>query len=213
MAVAVLVLLWNVGGPKPGPIDFVRDFKAQLRSLRESFRGTGMWAIFTVSAVRGMGDRSYVFFLPLYLRDVDGMDMGAFMVGFHVSLLAAGGIVAGPFFGALSDRIGRRAIIVFLMIVAVVLSITTPLAGGGAFMTLSVALFGLFHSSVNSLTQAAAIDEVEGRGLGRDVYGADVGQQRTFWSRRRHSRRGFGRGFRVGGRFLQRRRPVLYRVS
>ena len=40
LAVAVLVLLWNVGGPKPGPIDFVSKFKAQLRGLREAFRGT-----------------------------------------------------------------------------------------------------------------------------------------------------------------------------
>ena len=190
LAVAVLILLWNVGGPKPGPINFVSDFKAQLRSLREAFRGTGMWAIFTVSAVRGMGDRSYVFFLPLYLRDVDGLDMGPIMTGFHVSLLAAGGIFAGPFFGALSDRIGRRSIIVFLMIVAVVLSITTPLAGGGVLMTLSVALFGLFHSSVNSLTQAAAIDEVEGRGLDATFMGLMWGSNALF---------GAGAAIAVGG--------------
>ena len=190
LALAVFLLLRNVGGPKPGPIDFVSDFKAQLRSLREAFRGTGMWAIFTVSAVRGMGDRSYVFFLPLYLRDVDGLDMGPFMVGFHVALLAAGGIFAGPFFGAFSDRIGRRGIIVFLMIVAIVLSISTPLAGGGVLMTLSVALFGLFHSSVNSLTQAAAIDEVEGRGLDATFMGLMWGSNAFF---------GAGAAIAVGG--------------
>ena len=180
LALAVYLLLRNVGGPKPGPIDFVSKFGAQLRLLKEAFRGSGMWAIFTVSAVRGMGDRSYVFFLPLYLRDVDGLDMGPFMVGVHVALLAAGGILAAPFFGALSDRIGRRSIIVFLMVVAVVLSITTPLAGGGILMTVSVALFGLFHSSVNSLTQAAAIDEVEGRGLDATFMGLMWGSNAFF---------------------------------
>ena len=137
-----------------------------------------MWSIFTVSAVRGMGDRSYVYFLPFYLRE--GLDKGFLMVGFHVSLLAAGGIVAAPLFGALSDRIGRRSIIVFLMIVAVILSITTPLGGGGILMTLSVALFGLFHSSVNSLTQAAAIDEVEGRGLDATFMGLMWGSNAFF---------------------------------
>ena len=180
LAIAVFLLLRNVGGTKPGHIDFVSDFKAQMRLLREAFRGSGMWAIFTVSAVRGMGDRSYVFFLPLYLRDVDGLDKGAFTAGFHVALLAAGGIFAGPLFGALSDRIGRRAIIVFLMVVAVVLSVATPLAGGGIYLTLSVALFGVFHSSVNSLTQAAAIDEVEGRGLDATFMGLMWGSNAFF---------------------------------
>lgn len=47
-------------------------------------------------------------------------------------------------------------------------------------MTLSVALFGLFHSSVNSLTQAAAIDEVEGRGLDATFMGLMWGSNAFF---------------------------------
>ncbi len=163
LAVAVLVLLWNVTLPNLVPVALVSKLKAQFVGLKQAFRGTGMWTIFTVSATRGMGDRSYVFFLPLYLREE--LDKSFLIVALHVALIAAPGIVAGPWFGALSDRIGRRAIIAFLMIVSVVLSLTTVLGGGGIGMTASVALFGLFHSSVNSLTQAAAIDEVEGRGL------------------------------------------------
>ena len=47
-------------------------------------------------------------------------------------------------------------------------------------MTVSVALFGLFHSSVNSLTQAAAIDEVEGRGLDATFMGLMWGSNAFF---------------------------------
>lgn len=178
MGVAVLLLLRNVGGLKFGPIAFRSKMKSQFASLREAFRGTGMWAIFTVSAVRGMGDRSYIFFLPLYLRNV--LDMGYGWVGVHIALVAAPGIISGPLFGALSDRIGRRSVIAFLMIVSVALSITTVLAGGGVGMTLSVALFGLFHSSVNSLTQAAAIDEAEGKGLDATFMGLMWGNNAAF---------------------------------
>lgn len=178
LGVIVLILLWNVGGPKPGPINLVSNLKSQMISLRESFRGTGMWSIFIVSAVRGMGDRSYIFFLPFYLRQELGM--GFFMVSVHVSLVAAPGIVSGPIFGALSDRIGRKLIIAFLMLVAVVLSITTIIAGGGLLMTLSIGLFGLFHSSVNSLTQAAAIDVAEGRGLDATFMGLMWGSNAAF---------------------------------
>ncbi len=178
LGVIVLILLWNVGGPKPGPINLASNLKSQMISLRESFRGTGMWSIFIVSAVRGMGDRSYIFFLPFYLRQELGM--GFFMVSVHVSLVAAPGIVSGPVFGALSDRIGRKLIIAFLMLIAVVLSITTIIAGGGLLMTLSIGLFGLFHSSVNSLTQAAAIDVAEGRGLDATFMGLMWGSNAAF---------------------------------
>ena len=171
LAVIVLVLLRNVGGPKPGPIAFASNLKVQLNSLREAFRGTGMRVIFTVSAARGMADRSYIFFLPLYLRE--GLDKDFLIVAVHVSLVAAPGIVAGPLFGAMSDRIGRRSIIVFLMVLSGIVAMTTPLDGGGIWTTFSVALFGLFHSPVNPLTQVAAIDEAEGRGL--DFHGYNVG--------------------------------------
>ena len=181
LGVIVLILLWNVGGPKPGPIALADNLKSQLSSLRESFRGTGMWPIFTVSAVRGMGDRSYIAFLPIYLQEQ--LSMGPGWIGIYVALVAAPGIVSGPLFGTLSDRIGRKFIIALCMLTAVVLSITTLAAGGNIVLSLlSVTLFGVFHSSVNSLTQAAAIDVAEGRGLDATFMGLMWGSNAAFSS-------------------------------
>ena len=181
LGVIVLILLWNVGGPKPGPIALADNLKSQLSSLRESFRGTGMWPIFTVSAVRGMGDRSYIAFLPIYLQEQ--LSMGPGWIGIYVALVAAPGIVSGPLFGTLSDRIGRKFIIALCMLTAVVLSITTLAAGDNIVLSLlSVTLFGVFHSSVNSLTQAAAIDVAEGRGLDATFMGLMWGSNAAFSS-------------------------------
>ena len=181
---AVLILLWNVGGPKPGPVQLGQNLKVQISGMAQAFRGTGMWSIFTVSAVRGMGDRSYVFFLPLYLSEGLGMDpftaLGSIQIGIAVALVSAPGVVSGPIFGALSDKVGRRSVIAFLMIVSVVLSVTTVLGGGGVWMWVSILMFGLFHSSVNSLTQAAAIDEVEGKGLDATFMGLMWGSNAAF---------------------------------
>lgn len=162
-AMVIFFVLRNVGGPKIEGVDYGTKFRNQMRDMRESFRGTGMWWIFTVSAVRGMGDRSLLWVIPLYLSDQLGMSN--FWVGFHVALLAAPGIFAGPLFGALSDRIGRKPIIMFIMGTAVVFPVTMVLGGDGPGMTVSVMLFGLFLFSVNSLTQAAAMDVAEGKGL------------------------------------------------
>ena len=181
LGVVVLILLWNVGGPKPGPIALADNLKSQLSSLRESFRGTGMWPIFTVSAVRVMGDRSYIAFLPIYLQEQ--LSMGPGWIGIYVALVAAPGIVSGPLFGTLSDRLGRKFIIALCMLTAVVLSITTSAAGGNIVLSLlSVTLFGVFHSSVNSLTQAAAIDVAEGRGLDATFMGLMWGSNAAFSS-------------------------------
>ena len=163
LAVLIFFVLRNVGGPKIEGVDYKAKFRTQLRDMRESFRGTGMWWIFTVSAVRGMGDRSLLWVIPLYLSQQLGMSN--FWVGFHVALLAAPGIFAGPLFGALSDRIGRKPIIVFIMASAVIFPVTMALGGDGPGMTASILMFGLFLFSVNSLTQAAAIDVAAGKGL------------------------------------------------
>ncbi|MCH9016969.1 MAG: MFS transporter [Chloroflexi bacterium] len=162
-AVVIFYVLRNVGGPKIEGVDYRAKFRKQITEMRESFRGTGMWWIFTVSAVRGMGDRSLLWVIPLYLSDQLGMSN--FWVGFHVALLAAPGIFAGPLFGALSDRIGRKPIIMFIMAAAVIFPVTMALGGDGLGMTFSVLMFGLFLFSVNSLTQAAAIDVAAGKGL------------------------------------------------
>jgi len=122
-----------------------------------------MWWIFTVSAVRGMGDRSLLWVIPLYLTDQ--LELSSFWVGFHVALLAAPGIFVGPMFGALSDKIGRKPIIIFIMASAVIFPTTMALGGDGLGMTISVLFFGVFLFSVNSLTQAAAIDVASGKGL------------------------------------------------
>ena len=163
LAFIIFCLLRNVGGTKIEGTDYGAKFRNQIRDMRESFKGTGMWWIFTVSAVRGMGDRSLLWVIPLYLSEQ--LELSSFWVGFHVALLAAPGILAGPLFGALSDKIGRKPIIVFIMASAVIFPTTLVLGGAGLVMTFSVLLFGLFLFSVNSLTQAAAVDVASGKGL------------------------------------------------
>ena len=183
LAVVIFFILRGAGGRRPEGAAARGNFSRQVLSLREVLRGGGMWAIFAVSALRGMGDVAVLFVLPLYLsRSIDegGLDKSSFWVGVHVALLAAPGVFSGPMFGALSDRIGRRSIIAFIMAVSVILPVSIALGGSGIWMTLSVALFGLFHFSVNSLTQAAAIDVAEGKGLEATFIGLMWGSNSAF---------------------------------
>jgi len=183
LSIAILIILKNVGDPKVEGVPVRENFTKQWRSMREVFSGGGMWPIFIVSAVRGMGDVGVMFVIPLYLsRSLEdgGLGKGPFVVGIHIALLAAPGIASGPLFGWLSDHIGRKPVISLIMAVSVILPIGIAMGGGGWLMSLSVALFGLFHFAVNSLTQAAAIDVAEGRGLEATFIGLMWGSNSAF---------------------------------
>ena len=205
LAVMILLFLWNVGaqrqpvlagasgggsvGTGGGPSAHVHGqsrLEAQWASLKDAMRGGGFGAIlpiFLVSAVRGMGDRTVLWVLPLYLtQEVSegGLGLSYVVMGIHLALLTAPGIVAGPLFGGLSDIIGRKPVIVFIMGVAVILPFIIVWGGSSLVMTAAVVLFGLFHYSVNSLTQAAAIDVVEGRQLEGTFIGLMWGSNAAF---------------------------------
>ena len=171
---------------------FGQRFNTNWQGMKDAFRGTGMWAIFTVSAVRGMADRTYVFLVPLYLAyllERDGYEIldpyVVTLLAVHVALMTIPGIISGPIIGAISDRIGRKLIIVFVMALTTCLTLATvmsaQIAGGFTPMiTLLIAIYGTFNFSVNNLTQAAAADIAVGRRLESSFLGLMWGNNTLF---------------------------------
>ncbi|MDE2938326.1 MAG: MFS transporter [Chloroflexota bacterium] len=191
-SVIILLLLKNAGGEKPEGIDIRQRFNTNWQGMKDAFRGTGMWAIFTVSAVRGMADRSYVFLVPLYLAyllEKDGYHVldpyVVTLLAVHVALMVIPGIFSGPIIGAVSDRIGRKLIIVFVMALTTFLTLatimSTQVAGGYTpLFTILIAIYGTFNFSVNNLTQAAAADIAVGRRLESSFLGLMWGNNTLF---------------------------------
>ncbi len=191
-SVIILFLLRRAGGEKPEGIDIRQRFNTNWQGMKDAFRGTGMWAIFTVSAVRGMADRSYLFLVPLYLAyllEQEGYQVldpyVVTLLAFHVALMVIPGIFSGPIIGAVSDRIGRKLIIVFVMALTTLLTLATvisaQMAGGYTpVITILIAIYGTFNFSVNNLTQAAAADIAVGRRLESSFLGLMWGNNTLF---------------------------------
>ena len=175
---AIVVFLRNTGTPAGSQVKFRPRLAGQVKITGRSFTGRGMLAVMVVSALRGMGDRVLILYLPFYMRETLGF--GDLAVGFHVGLLAAVGIVLGPMIGLVSDRIGRKRLIVGIMMVSMVLPVTMVAPGTSAALTVSVALFGLFFFSVNSLTQAIAVDLTQGQRLESTAIGLMWGSNAAF---------------------------------
>ena len=179
--VLIFILLRHAGSERPENVDIGERIRANWAGMKDAFRGTGMWAIFTVSAVRGMADRSLVFLIPLYLTNALGVN--SFQAAAHVALMVGPGILAGPIIGALSDKIGRRPLIVFIMAATTLLTLAVIWAGRDGYtywITVFVAIYGVMNFSVNNLTQAAAADIAAGRRLESSFLGLMWGNNTLF---------------------------------
>ena len=178
--VVIFILLRNAGSERPVNVDIGARVRTNWAGMKDAFRGTGMWAIFTVSAVRGMADRSLVFLVPLYLIH---LGVGEFQAAVHVMLMVLPGILFGPIIGSLSDRIGRRPLIIFIMGVTTMLTIAIIMVSGEGYspwITAFVAIYGMMNFSVNNLTQAAAADIAAGRRLESSFLGLMWGNNTLF---------------------------------
>ena len=91
--------------------------------------------------------------------------MNTLQAGISLSLLTLPLIVTGPLFGALSDRLGRKPVIVALMLGGSVTPLLIVSAGSGLSLMLVLFIVGTVMYAVTSVMQAAALDIVEGQRL------------------------------------------------
>lgn len=99
-------------------------------------------------------------FLPVYLRESLGVPPAT--VGFYLALAQVVGIGSQPVMGWLSDRWGRKAVLVpALLILGTAYGALAIVPTGGAFLAV-VAVMGAFMYSLMAIFLAAAIDLVEG---------------------------------------------------
>ena len=132
------------------------DLKAQMAVTMEVLKSVSLWRINLVAGLRGMCYAVYTTFLPLYFAEE--LKLSSETVGFHLALLFAVGIVVSPVMGYLSDRLGRKPVLVPMLLGSSVLSIMLPIFGHGIMLTVIVGLMGLFLRSDYSLLAAAILD-------------------------------------------------------
>jgi len=154
------VVLWTFReiGRSPGDSPAHATPKAQVKVTTDLLKNRTLWRVNLVSGLRGMCYEVYVTFLPLHLADELGFDSKA--IGFHVALMFSVGILASPAMGYLSDRFGRKAVLVPTLLGSCVLSVMLALFGQGIALTVIVGLLGLFLRSDYSLLSATALDIV-----------------------------------------------------
>jgi len=175
LVLAVTVVLWVLLARAPAwrafreKADDPRSFRDQFSALGPVLRHPSLRILLVVKLLSGLGQGGLVLWLGLYLSEVVGL--GSVGVSAHIALVTAVGIVAGPYIGSLSDRIGRRPVIVAVLGLKATFAALLALVAYGPWFTLLVALLGAVLFGANSLLQVAALDIGDGQRLEGSLVG------------------------------------------
>ena len=160
---------------KDGEADERTQLSSQLRVGLRMLRSPVVLGLIFTATLRGIGLNALFHWTPFYLSDADtGLGMGYFRAGFHYSLLAGMGIVSAPVLGALSDKFGRKAVLVPGLASAAILSMLVVSTGDSVLLALVLAGMGLGTFALHQIIQAAVLDVV-GRGTEATAVGLIFG--------------------------------------
>jgi MFS family permease len=151
-----------------------REKHLWMQELKKLLTKPSIGALLVSSTFRTMTQSTLLVFLPLYLTRESGFS--PFVVGACLFGLQAAGFAASPLAGHLSDRMGRRRIVMSSMVMTAVVLVFMALAGKSTVFVLFVALLGFFLYAVRAVMQAWLLESTP-PGLGGTAIGVLFGAQ------------------------------------
>ena len=103
-----------------------------------------------------MTQNGLVVFLPLYL--VGEMQSSPVLVGFALFSIQLGAVFGGPIVGTLSDRVGRRPVVIYSLIISAIVLIIIPLLENVYLFILMSSLAGCSLYSIRPVIHSWTMD-------------------------------------------------------
>lgn len=133
---------------------------SQFRATSQVLRNPILWIVAFIGGIRGMAFIALITFLPIFLND---LGMTPLVRNLHLGLLMAVGIVSTPVVGYLSDRFGRKMVLIPGLLLLAALSFLLSGAGVGILLVIIIALMGTFLFGDQPILTALALDVAGGR--------------------------------------------------
>jgi MFS family permease len=175
--------LGSKAGSKPGnkagtdaPMDDQpgQTLAEYARGLRALFSNRSLVLLSTSGAFRSMTQNALLTFLPLFLaRELHHAPL---YVGGAMFALQIAGLVASPVAGHLSDRMGRRSVMMTSMAMTAVVLVFMALAGKSTAFVYFIAVLGFFLYAIRPVIQAWLL-EVTPKNMGGSSIGVLFGAQ------------------------------------
>ena len=159
-ALLAAFVIWSMMRSVPGEAPGSASTRAYLASLVALVKKRALFALVMIAAMRSMGQSAVVTFLPIYLRE--DLEFSATRVAIYLSLAQVVGIGVQPMMGFLSDRYGRKAVLVPALALQALLFLGLYYADPGAQLVLVILALGAVLYSLHTIFIAAAMDVAGG---------------------------------------------------
>ena len=132
--------------------------------------------LIVLGAMRASIHTSFQLWLAVYLKEE--LDYSAWVIGWHIALITAAGIISTPIMGILSDRFGRKPVIQISMTLMAIYLFLFLIFDEGLGLVILIVLLGMFFFSVMPIVTAATMDRVpkgsEGSGTALNFIGMSL---------------------------------------
>lgn len=129
-----------------------------------------------LGAMRASIHTSFQLWLAVYLKEE--LDYSAWIIGWHIALITAAGIISTPIMGILSDKFGRKPVIQISMSLMAIYLFLFLVFDEGIGLVILIGLLGMFFFSVMPIVTAATMDRVpkgsEGSGTALNFIGMSL---------------------------------------
>ena len=156
-AVAVYLMMRNIPAAA-ADAGSLREYGSSLATL---LRRKAMLSLVLVTALRSSGQSAVMGFLPVYL--LEDLEYEKVVIGLFMSGAQVTGIVAQPLMGYLSDKFGRKIVLVPCTLAMGLLIISLRFAEPGLQLVTVVLVMGAFLYSLHTIYIAGAMDVAQGQ--------------------------------------------------
>lgn len=127
-----------------------------FRGLLAMYTDKAAMGLCLMSAFRSMAQNGLIMFIPLYLADV--LRISPVLVGAAMTAMQIGGFIAGPAAGIMSDRIGRRPVIMITVSATTLIILLLALSNHELLFFAGVSMLGFALFAMRPVLQSWMMD-------------------------------------------------------